>query len=122
MSGSCSLAATMSRAGLVFVLLIVSGNQLLSISLLVIPSAARDLPITRLCASDQNMGIQGLIVCCERSFDSRCASLRMTIRKPAAKSGSAHFQLFSQDEVQQDKQYECGYDQHYRVEGEDPER
>src|SRR5215831_16727890 len=37
-------------------------------------------------------------------------------------SGSAHFQLFSQDEVQQDKQYECGQDQHYRVESEHAER
>ena len=37
-------------------------------------------------------------------------------------SASAHFELLSQDEVQQDKQYECGYDQHSRVESEHAER
>ena len=41
---------------------------------------------------------------------------------PRFESGSAHFELLSQDEVQQDKQYECGYDQHSCVESEHAER
>src|SRR4030095_5103145 len=53
-------------------------------------------------------------------------SLGMTIESgevsPHSKSGSAHFQLFSQDEVQHDKQYECGHDEHCRVESKHAER
>jgi hypothetical protein len=51
----------------------------------------------------------------------RCTALKRGVNKNA-ESGSAHFQLFSQDEVEYEKQHECGHDQHYRVESEHAER
>src|SRR4030095_2088833 len=41
---------------------------------------------------------------------------------PRFESGSAHFELLSQDEVQQDQQYEYGRDKHSRVESEHAKR
>src|SRR5512133_3404749 len=84
MSASCSLAATIRRAGLVFVLLIVRFQRFLDF------------------ARNDKLESDGV--------------------SPIPKSGSANFQLFSQDPVQQDKQYERGHDKYNGVEGEHADR
>src|SRR6516162_2924147 len=84
MSGSCSLAATMRRAGLVFVLLI---------------SDSRD--------SSTSLGM------------TNCKSGDVS---PHFESASAHFELFSQNPMQQHQQYEYGHHQHSRVESEHAKR
>src|ERR1044071_2781436 len=84
MSGSCSLAATMRRARLIFVLLI---------------SNSRD--------SSTSLGI------------TNCKSGDVS---PHFESASAHFELFSQNPMQQDQQYNYGHDQHSRVESEHAKR
>ena len=56
-----------------------------------------------------------------RSDDKACR-FSFCFTHKISQSGSAHFQLFSQDPVQHDKQYECGHDQHHSVESEHAER
>src|SRR5258708_32279158 len=55
------------------------------------------------------------------SFDFAALRSGRHFERPQLLS-SAHFQLFSQDPVQRDKQYECGYDQHHGVESKHAER
>ena len=58
---------------------------------------------------------------------SKCSTgdataLKHGVNRNKRNSGSANFQLLSQDEMQHEKQSECGYHQHYRIESEYAER
>src|SRR4030095_2299725 len=53
-----------------------------------------------------------------KGITADATALKRSVNK-SSKSASSHFQLFSQNPMQHDKQCECGHDQHHRVESED---